>query len=229
MTTIQRIAISVPTRPSVTISAGRGGGNGTITSVNGDAGPAVVLDWADVGAEQAGVAQSLIDALPDLQEGTNISFTGTAPVVVDVVDSPTFTGTVTIPTGAVLNTPASVNLTNGTSLPQSGVTGLTSALSAKAPVASPTFTGTVTIPTGAVINTPASVDLTNGTNLPQSGVSGLSTALSAKAPLASPTFTGTVTIPNGSSLGTPASIDLTNATNVPGNALSYPALRVNYR
>jgi collagen type VII alpha len=59
--------------------------------------------------------------------------------------SPTFTGTVTIPTGASLGTPASINLTNATAVPSDAT---------KAPLASPTFTGTVTIPTGAVITSP---------------------------------------------------------------------------
>jgi hypothetical protein len=40
------------------------------------------------------------------------------------IASPTFTGTVTVPTGAVLNTPASVNLTNATALPYSALPAL---------------------------------------------------------------------------------------------------------
>jgi hypothetical protein len=66
---------------------------------------------------------------------------------------------------------------------------VTTALTAKAPIASPTFTGTVTIPAGA--------------------------SISGFATLASPTFTGTVTIPTGAALGTPASATLTNATGLP--------------
>jgi hypothetical protein len=56
--------------------------------------------------------------------------------------SPTFTGTVTIPTGAQVATP---NITGAVTAP---------AVAAKAPLASPTFTGTVTIPTGAQVATP---------------------------------------------------------------------------
>lgn len=47
------------------------------------------------------------------------------------IASPTFTGTVTIPSGAILGTPTSVTLTNGTALPESGVTNLVSDLAAK--------------------------------------------------------------------------------------------------
>ena len=77
--------------------------------------------------------------------------------------SPTFTGTVTIPNGAALGTPASVTLTNGTGLPESGVTNLTTDLAAKAPLASPTFTGTPSLPTGTTATTQTALD--NSTKL----------------------------------------------------------------
>ena len=54
------------------------------------------------------------------------------------------------------------------------VTGLSTSLADKAPIASPTFTGTVAIP----------------------NIANLETTVTSKAPLASPTFTGTVAIPN---------------------------------
>lgn len=54
------------------------------------------------------------------------------------------------------------------------VTGLSSSLALKAPIASPTFTGTVAIP----------------------NIANLETTVTSKAPIASPTFTGTVAIPN---------------------------------
>ena len=74
-------------------------------------------------------------------------------------------------------TPATFKSTLG--LAMSDISGLDTALAAKAPSASPTFTGTVTIPDAA---------------LAIADTSGLQTALDAKAPLASPTFTGTVTL-----------------------------------
>ena len=42
---------------------GGGGGGGTITSVNGDVGPAVVLDAADVGADPVGTASAASGAV----------------------------------------------------------------------------------------------------------------------------------------------------------------------
>lgn len=72
-------------------------------------------------------------------------------------------------------TPSGITLTNGTGLPESGVTSLVSDLALKSPLASPTFTGTVTIPTGGAITAPvfgagsssasSKPKLTAGTNL----------------------------------------------------------------
>ena len=50
---------------------------------------------------------------------TSLGNLGGAPLA-----SPTFTGTVTIPSGSVLNTPASINLTNATGIPYSGLPAL---------------------------------------------------------------------------------------------------------
>ena len=46
--------------------------------------------------------------------------------------SPTFTGTVTVPTGAALNTPASVNLSNATALPAAALPAMTGDVTASA-------------------------------------------------------------------------------------------------
>ena len=116
--------------------------------------------------------------------------------------SPTFTGTVTIPSGA--------------------------SISGFAPLASPTFSGTPTLPTGTIATTQTAADnstkvattafvrgevtalvnsatatldtlgeiaaaLGNDANLSAT----LTTSIGLKAPLASPTFTGTVTLPSG--------------------------------
>ena len=50
---------------------------------------------------------------------TSLANLGGAPLA-----SPTFTGTVTIPSGSVLNTPASINLTNATGIPYSSLPAL---------------------------------------------------------------------------------------------------------
>jgi hypothetical protein len=91
--------------------------------------------------------------------------------------SPTFTGTVTIPAGALISDYLTTATASSTYQTQAG-------MSSYAPLASPTFTGTVTIPAGASI----------------SGYLTTSSASSTYAPLASPTFTGTVTIPAGASI-----------------------------
>ena len=140
--------------------------------------------------------------------------------------NPTFTGTVTIPDGA---------------LAIADTSGLQSALDLKAPLASPTFTGTVALPNDQISyaemqNVAALSVVGNGTNaiadpaditagtdghvlrrsgttlgfgtIPQASIINLTTDLGLKAPLASPTFTtaltaanptftGTITIPDG--------------------------------
>jgi len=168
--------------------------------------------------------------------------------------SPTFTGTVTLPSGTVTSTmildgtivDADINASAG--IAQSKISGLSTSLGLKADLASPTFTGTVTIPTGASISgfaplaspaltgtptAPTAAALTNTTQVATTAyVRGeisalvnsatstldtlgeiatalgndanlsttLTTSIGLKAPLASPTFTGTVTIPAGASI-----------------------------
>jgi hypothetical protein len=90
---------------------------------------------------------------------------GAAPLA-----SPTFTGTVTIPSGASISGYAPLASPTFTGTPTvPGYLTTSSAASTYAPLASPTFTGTVTIPSGA--------------------------SISGYAPLASPTFTGTPAAP----------------------------------
>ena len=132
--------------------------------------------------------------------------------------SPTFTGTVTLPTGTVTSgmildgTIVDADINASAAIAQSKIDGLTTALSAKAPLADPTFTGTVSGVTKTHVGL-GNVDNTSDANKPVSTAT--QTALDLKAPLASPTFTGTVTIPNGAALGTPTSATLTNATGLP--------------
>ena len=94
---------------------------------------------------------------------------------------------------------------------QSKISGLTSDLALKAPLASPTFTGTVTLPVGTVTSgmiadgTIVDADVSATAAIATSKISGLDTALAAKlasttaastyAPLASPALTGTPTAP----------------------------------
>jgi len=121
-------------------------------------------------------------------------------------DSPTFTGTVTIPAGASISgylttatatstyqtisgmssylTTATASSTYQTQAGMSSYLTTASASSTYATKASPTFTGTVTIPAGASI----------------SGYLTTATAASTYSPINSPTFTGTVTIPAGASI-----------------------------
>jgi len=80
------------------------------------------------------------------------------------------------------------------------VTGLTTALGTKAPLASPTFTGTVGIPNFS------NVETTLG------GIATNATAIALKAPIANPTFTGTVAIPSFSNVATTLGGIATNAT-----------------
>jgi hypothetical protein len=98
--------------------------------------------------------------------------------------SPTFTGTVTVPSGAVLATPTSINLSNGTALPIStGVSGLgtgvatflatPSSANIAAACTDETGSGALVFGTSPSLTTPnlgvpSAVDLTNATNIPDS-------------------------------------------------------------
>jgi hypothetical protein len=112
--------------------------------------------------------------------------------------SPTFTGTVTMPTNVNGLTKAMVglgNVDNTTDLLKPLSTAETNALALKADKASPTFTGTVTMP--ATVNglTKAMVSLgnvDNTTDLLKPISTATQNALNLKAPIDSPTFTGTV-------------------------------------
>ena len=113
------------------------------------------------------------------------------------IANPTFTGTVTIPSGASI----------------SGYV-TTSSLASYAPLASPALTGTPTVPTALTADSSTTIASTafvkaQGylTSAPVTSVAGrtgvvtLAVAdVSGAAPLANPTFTGTVTIPSGASI-----------------------------
>ena len=115
------------------------------------------------------------------------------------------------------------------------VTGLQTALDAKAPLASPALTGTPTAPTQTQGNnstrlaTTAYVDTLGATKAASahthaiSEVTSLQTALDAKAPLASPALTGTPTAPSAAAYADSTQIATTaqvfdTVTTVPENA-----------
>jgi len=121
--------------------------------------------------------------------------------------SPTFTGTVVLPSGQALiapalGTPASGVMTNVTGTASGLTAGNATTLATARTIAGQSFNGSANIAIAA-------------TNLSD-------TALLAR--LASPTFTGTVVLPNSQALvtpvlGTPTSVTLTNATGLPISGL----------
>jgi hypothetical protein len=181
--------------------------NKTITSPSGlvkaDVGLANVDNTSDANKPVSTAAQTALDLK--------------APLA-----SPTFTGTVTTPlsTAGYVKTDASGVLSSSAAISQSDVTGLTSDLDLKAPLASPALTGTPTAPTatagtnttqiattafvtGAVADLIASApgalntldELAAALGDDANFATTVTNSLAAKAPLASPTFTGTVTLP----------------------------------
>jgi len=181
--------------------------NKTITSpsglVKGDVGLGNVDNTSDADKPVSTAAQTALDLK--------------APLA-----SPTFTGTVTTPlsTAGYVKTNASGVLSSSAAVAQNDVTGLTSDLALKAPLASPALTGTPTAPTatagtnttqiattafvtGAVADLIASApgalntldELAAALGDDANFATTVTNSLAAKAPLASPTFTGTVTLP----------------------------------
>ena len=103
------------------------------------------------------------------------------------LNSPTFTGTVTLPANTSIG-----DLSISELALLDGVTSnVQTQIDAKAPSASPTFTGTVALPATTSIGlvSATELELLNGVT------SNVQTQIDAKAPLNSPTFTGTVTLP----------------------------------
>ena len=148
------------------------------------------------------------------------------------IASPTFTGTVTIPAGAVISgyatlanptftgtvagvTKAMVGLgdvDNTTDAAKPVSTAQQTALNLKANIANPTFTGTVAGITKSMVGL-GDVDNTADTAKPVSTAQ--QTALDLKSNIASPTFTGVVTIPAGASISGFATLASPALTGVP--------------
>ena len=146
-----------------------------------------------------GAAPAALDTLLEIatQLATDESVVGALTTAVSLkapIYSPTFTGTVTIPTGASIADYARLagpTFTGTVTLPPGAI------IPGYAPIASPTFTGIVTIPAGTIISgyaTIASPTFTGTVTIP----AGASIAEYAK--IASPTFSGIVTIPTGASI-----------------------------
>lgn len=112
----------------------------------------------------------------------------TGAVTASLANTPTGSGGVVLATSPTLVTPAlgtpsAVVLTNGTALPESGVTNLTSDLALKAPLASPSFTGTPSLPTGSTGVTQTAGD--NSTKLSTTAYTDSGLATKAALPAAS--------------------------------------------
>jgi hypothetical protein len=101
------------------------------------------------------------------------------------VASPTFTGTVVLPSTT------SVGAVTGTEISYlAGITSMVQTqLNAKAPIAGPTFTGTVVLPSTTSIGNVTSTEI----GYVDGVTSAIQTQLNAKAPVESPTLTGNVT------------------------------------
>ncbi len=207
--------------------------NGVSTNVHGIADTANLVTLAGVqtltnktitspsGLVKADVGLANVDNTSDTNKPVSTA-TQTALDLKANAASPTFTGTVTTPlsTAGFVKTNASGVLSSSAAVTQGEVTGLTSDLALKAPLASPALTGTPTAPTaaagtnttqiattafvtGAVADLIASApgalntldELAAALGDDANFATTVTNSLAAKAPLASPTFTGTVTLP----------------------------------
>jgi hypothetical protein len=147
-------------------------------------------------------AGSTLDTLGEiataLGNDANLSTTLTTSIGLKApIADPTFTGTVTIPTGASITAPTGLvkgdvglgNVDNTSDANKPVSTATQTALDLKATLASPTFTGTVTLPSDTSIGNVSATEI----GYVDGVTSAIQTQLNAKAPLSSPTFTGTVT------------------------------------
>lgn len=177
---------------------------GTITSVNGDVGPAVVLTASDVGASAlshvhtSGQVTDLTEVVQDLMNttivaGTNISVSYNDSAGTLTINSTGGSGGVTsvnTRTGAVVLTKTDVGLANVDNTSDANKplsTADTAALALKAPLNSPAFTGTPTGITKTHVGL-ANVDNTSDDLKPvsaatQLGLDGKADLVSGQVPL----------------------------------------------
>lgn len=128
----------------------------------------------------------------------SLNVTGTlSGGIVAPLASPTFTGTVTLPSTTSIGSVSSTELSYVDGVTSSIQGQLDSKLSTAtaaltyAPLASPTFTGTVTLPSTTSIGSVSATEI----GYLDGVTSAVQTQLDAKAPLASPALTGTPTAP----------------------------------
>lgn len=144
----------------------------TLTGNSGEgATPTVTVDTTVIQARVANVTDTEIGYLDGVTSAIQTQIdsklaSSTAGTTYAPIASPTFTGTVTIPSGA--------------------------SISGFALLASPTFTGAPTLPTGTIATTQAA----NNNTTAIATTAYVDTADALKANLASPTFTGTATLNN---------------------------------
>jgi hypothetical protein len=156
------------------------------------------------------VSTVLGKALPGVVVGTTETQTLSGKTLSSpVIDTPSFTGTISLPLGTTIG-----NLSSGELELLNGVTAnVQTQIDAKAPSESPTFTGTVVLPLTTTIGNISSseLDLLNGVT------ANVQTQIDAKAPSASPTFTGTVVLPSTTTIGNISSQELDLLNGVTSN------------
>jgi hypothetical protein len=179
------------------------------------------------GITKSDVGLANVDNTTDLNKPVSTA-TQTALDLKANLASPTFTGTVTLPEGTVTSgmildgTIVNGDINASAAIAQSKISGLTTDLAAKAPLASPALTGTPTAPTATagtnntqvattayadaavaalVDGAPALLNTLNELAAAINDDAGFTTTITnsigLKAPIDSPTFTGTVTLPSG--------------------------------
>jgi hypothetical protein len=172
---------------------------GTISVATGGITSGMIADGAIVNAD---INASAAIALSKLASGTSgqiiVANSSGVPAWVSETGDVTIsdTGVTAISSGVIVD--ADVNAS--AAIAQSKISGLTTDLAAKAPLAGPTFTGTVVLPSTTSIGNVTSTEIgyvdgvTSAIQTQIDSKLATATASSTYAPIASPTFTGTVTV-----------------------------------